>query len=103
MLTACTVDPDSKVIFTTFPAISAETVTPCTAVMVPVAVMLVSQLSSRAVAAVTVSGGMTMAAPAAPITENWFNLVPTSAPTTRMMPTTVRAKVVIFLNMLVSD
>ena len=84
----------------TLPAISAATVTPWTATAEPVAVILVSQFCSWAVVAVTVSAGMTMAAPAAPMAANCISLVPTSAPTTTTMMRVVMEN---FLSMLVGE
>ena len=97
---ACTVEPASNSIFATLPATSALTVTPCTVTNEPVALSVDSQVSALTAADVTTSGGMTMLAPAAPITENCpkpgANLTEASTASSTSRPITVR---MIFLAM----
>ena len=73
-----TVVPDSKAIFTTLPASSADTLTPCTAVSVPTAVRAFSHESALTKAVVTVSGGGTNFFPWSIIALICRNLIPAS-------------------------
>src|SRR3954454_15299480 len=76
--TAC---PESKKIFSTMPGWSALTLTPWTAVAVPIDFTVDDHTSCRATVVVTASGGGLNAAPCAMAPFTWWALYAASAPT----------------------
>ncbi len=78
---AFTARPESKKIFSTMPGWSALTVTPWTAVTVPIAFTVADHASGRATVVVTASGGGLNAFPIATAAFTWWALNAPSAPT----------------------
>jgi len=78
-----TMPPGWKAMLTILPANSPATVTPCTAVKVPTALRLESQVWDWAVVVVTVSAGMTNFLPPSIMALICRALMPASTATTR--------------------
>ena len=87
---ARTARPESKKIFSTMPGWSALTLTPWTAVAVPIAFTVDDHASGRATVVVTASGGGLNAAPFAMAPFTWWTLNAASAPTKAATMTSIR-------------